>query len=303
MSSTVRYAKVLEILGLELGRKDMVVLGALLKAQESPSDYIEFKAIREQLVKEEGSKKGTDPLIYRSLSWLENQGFLKIDKSGHKHGYNSNISTIEKALNKIVAKKIKNLERELKNVDDQVEFLSDMDTNTVAVDMIDMIAGKSKVEKPVFVQGWDHFMNMIYDKVFNGLRRGDIIRITLEWIIEHDYMNQTTLKVTEALLEQGVDFRSIDYDKGEKIVRQNFKQIISRWRDRGFKAGYKIFPRQDATYQFVSRNSEGIALVVSEQPFSVTWVPRSSNPELVDNAIENFDRDYAAGIDILEFGE
>ena len=96
MTTELQDEEVLEIIGLGKTRKDMVVLGALLKAQKKPTDFINFKTLREQLAIDEGSRKGKDPLIYRSLSGLKKEGFLKIDKSGHKHGYNSNISTIKK---------------------------------------------------------------------------------------------------------------------------------------------------------------------------------------------------------------
>jgi hypothetical protein len=303
LSTFSKYGEVLEILGLELSRKDMIILSALLKAQESPSDYIDFKTLREQLTKEEGSEKGADPLIYRSLSRLENQGFLKIDKSGHKHGYSSNIDVIEKALKKKIAKKIRLMEKDLKDIDNTVTVLSDLNSDAVAIDMIDLMVGKRKIEKPVFVEGWDNFMKMINDKVFNGIKRGDVIRITLEWVVQHDYLNPSTLKMTESLLKEGVEFRSLDHDRGEKVIRVPFRQTIPLWRQKGYKAGYRILPKKEATYQFVGRNSEGIALIVSEQPLSITWVPRGSNPELVDNAIEYFDRDYEAGIDILEYEE
>ena len=69
----------------------------------------------------------------------------------------------------------------------------------------------------------------------------------------------------------------------------------------GASVGYKVFPRKYSTYQFIARNSEGIVLVVSESLLSATWIPRSANPELVDNAIDAFDRDYEMGTDLLEF--
>ena len=77
MTTEFQHEQVLEIIGLERTRKDMVVLGALLKAQKAPTDFIDFATIREQLTLDEGSRKGKDPLIYRSLSVLEKEGFVK----------------------------------------------------------------------------------------------------------------------------------------------------------------------------------------------------------------------------------
>ncbi|MFW9808206.1 MAG: hypothetical protein ACFFE6_02390 [Candidatus Thorarchaeota archaeon] len=301
MTIEVKHEEILQMMELERSKKDMVVLGALLKAQKEPSDFIDFESIREQLAKDEGGRKGKDSLVYRSLSWLEKEGFLRIDKSQQKHGYNSSIAIIERALKKRLTQTIKGLERELKNISSEEAALSEINVNSMAEEMVDFILGKRKIEKPTFAQGWEDFMKMIKDKVYSGLSEGDVIRITLEWVTQHDYMSDNTLNDTVKMLARGVDFRSLDHDRGEKVIRDNFRKIIPGWRKKGYKAGYKVLPRKDATYQFVGRNKDGIVLVVSESPFSVTWIPRSSNPELVDSAIDSFDRDYEIGIDIVDY--
>ena len=297
----LQYEEVLEIIGLEWTRKDMVILGALLKSQKTPSEFIDFKTIREQLAIDEGSRKGKDPLIYRSLSLLEKEGFLKIDKGGHKHGYNSGIAIIERALEKLVSKNIKTLEKELKKIDSEEEILSDMNSDVMASAVIDLAAGKRKIEKPVFAQGWDNILKMMDDKVHNDLKNGDVIRHKLEWVTKYDYMNSSRLKEIEKLFKLGVEFRALDHDRSEKEFRESYRRPIEKWCKMGYKIGYRIFARKDSTYQFIARNTEGILLVVSESPLSATWVPRASNQALVDNAIESFDRDYDLGTDLLDF--
>ncbi|MHA2149047.1 MAG: hypothetical protein ACXAAN_10405 [Candidatus Thorarchaeota archaeon] len=293
--------KVIEIVGLDKTRKDMIVLGALLKAQKDSTEFIDFETLREQLSIEEGSKKGKDSLIYRSLSWLDKEGFLKIDKSSYKHGYNSGIAILEGALARIVLKKTKILEKELKQIDSEVVALSEMESDIMASGVIDLAAGKRKLERPVFAQGWENIVGLVRDKVYKNLKMGDIVRVSLEWLTQTDYMNPEGLMNAEKLLEIGVEFRSIDYDRGERKIRDNFRKILVKMNEGGYKIGYRIFPRKDATYQFIARNTEGIVLVVSESPLSATWLPRSSNPELVENAIDNFDSDYELGTDLLDF--
>ncbi|MHA1964460.1 MAG: hypothetical protein ACXACG_13215 [Candidatus Thorarchaeota archaeon] len=293
--------KVIKIVGLDKTRKDMIVLGALLKAQKDSTDFIDFETLREQLSIEEGSKKGKDSLIYRSLSWLDKEGFLKIDKSSYKHGYNSGIAILEGALARIVLKKTKILEKELKQIDSEVVALSEMESDIMASGVIDLAAGKRKLERPVFAQGWENIVGLVRDKVYKNLKMGDIVRVSLEWLTQTDYMNPEGLMNAEKLLEIGVEFRSIDYDRGERKIRDNFRKILVKMNEGGYKIGYRIFPRKDATYQFIARNTEGIVLVVSESPLSATWLPRSSNPELVENAIDNFDSDYELGTDLLDF--
>ncbi len=69
----------------------------------------------------------------------------------------------------------------------------------------------------------------------------------------------------------------------------------------GGNVTYKVLPREDATYQFISKNREGIVLIVSESPLSANWMPRTGHVELVDDAIDNFNADFEKGIDLLEY--
>jgi hypothetical protein len=301
VTTEVKYEEVLEIIGLDTTRKDMVVLGALLKAQKEPTDFIDFKTIREQLAKDEGSRKGKDPLIYRSLSWLEKEGFLKIDKGGHKHGYNSTVAIIEKAVEKIVNRNVSSLEKELEKIDSEVTSFSEMNSDSMASGLIDLAAGKIKIEKSVFAQGWENIIKLLENKVYSGLKEGDVIRVKLEWMSDIDYLESGRRMRYEELLQNGVEIRALDHDRGEKKVRPDMMKALIVMQNQGGKAGYRILPREDATYQFIGRNTEGIVLIVSESPLSATWLPRSSNAELVDNAIDNFDSDYEKGKVLLEF--
>ena len=36
----------------------------------------------------------------------------------------------------------------------------------------------------------------------------------------------------------------------------------------------------------------GIVLIVAENPLTATWIPRNTNPSLVDDAIERFDNEF-----------
>jgi len=303
VGTEIQQDEVLKIIGLDKTRKDMVVLGALLKAQKEPTDFIDFETLREQLAKDEGSKRGKDPLIYRSLSWLETQGFLEIDKSSHKHGYNTTISIMEKAVAKIIAIKIDLLEKELQQLDSEISNLSKMEERISSITnrLVDLSVDKKDGEMPSFAQGWDNILQMLDEKVYKNLRKGDVVRITIDWLFQQDYMNSTRLKQLEQLYKKGVETRTLDRNGRDEKVRKNFREIILQWREKGYSVGYQIFPRKDATYQFVGRNTEGIVLIVSESPLSATWMPRNTNPEIVDNAISTFEKDYDAGTDLAEF--
>jgi hypothetical protein len=298
--STFVLEEVLEILNLEVTRKDMVVLGALLKAQKNPSDYVDFETLREQLAKDEGGRKGKDPLIYRSLSKLEKDGFLMIDKSGHTHGYSSSIAMMESALEKMLEKKLKSVENEMKDIDMDMATLSILESDALATRLVDYATGRQKKEQSVFAQGWDNILRLHDEKVLKGFKKGDVVRVSLQWLSKTDYMNPKRLKQSFNVIKSGVEFRALDHDKIEREFREDMREILEEARKIG-AVGYRVYPRKDSTYQFLARNREGIVLIVSESPLSATWVPRTVNAELVDSAIDGFDRDFERGTDLLDF--
>lgn len=297
-----RYQEVLEILNLELSRKDMVVLGALLKSQTDPTTFVDFETIRAQLEIEEGGRKGADPLIYRSLSWLEKTGFIRVDRSEHKHGYNSNVGLMHQVFRKTISEVTRDIAKELEEMNSDIEHLSSMNLEQLREDMISLAAGKQKIEKPVFAEGWEDVLNLIDDNVYSHLKKGDLVRFSLDWFSRTDVLTPARVNRMAQLLEIGIVFHGLEHSRLSKKQRKSFLKFRQIYGEQGYFPGYKVYERLDSTYQFVGRNNDGIVLIVSEKPMSATWIPRSSNTDLVDNAIQTFDSDYDAGVDITEMG-
>jgi hypothetical protein len=295
--------EVLSTLELELNRKDMRVLAALLKSQPDPATYVDFETIRAQLEIDEGERRGKDPLIYRSLSWLEKEGFIQVDRSQHKHGYNSNVTLLHKAFRTTISEKSKNVEQLLHELVTESKSLSSVNSETLAEDFLILMAGGKVIERPIFAEGPDDIFELLDDKIYKNLKKGDLVRFTVEWILGDDNIRPNRLKAIETIMANGVEFHGLEHFKVSPEKRKIVQKITEDYRKKGFNPKFRIFPRNDSTYQFVGRNDEGIVLFVSENPLSATWMPKASNPDLVTNAIESFDADFNAGKDILDFEE
>ena len=300
--SDVQYQEIIEILDFELHRKDMIILGAILKGQRDPTSYVDFETIRAQLAIDEGGRKGQDSLIYRSLSWLEKAGFIKVDRSKHKHGYNSDVGLMHKVFRKKMKEAIKETKSEIRDLDSVIEVLTNMDSEDIASDMISISAGKHKIERPVFAEGWENVFQLIDDKIYDHLKRGGFVRFSLEWLSRPEMITPLRIERIGKLLENGIIFHGLEHTKIDEEQQDLLKKFTIFFREQGYQPGFRVSDRKEATYQFVGRNNEGIVLIVSENPLSATWIPRSSNPELVDSAIKTFDDDFNAGIDIEEIG-
>ena len=294
--------EVLEAIELDLNRKDMVILGALLKAQSDSIGHVSFDSLREQLAKDEGEKRGKDSLVYRSLSWLDQVGLIQVDRSGHKHGYNSNVGLMHKVIEKAMKEKSSFLSKDLKALDSEIQMLSEIDFNALALDLISPVSGTKTAEKPSFAQGWQNILKLMDDKIYKGLKKNDIIRFTLEWYDRPEELERPRLDNIESMLRFGVEIRGLEHRRLDKKRIRRFVKYFENFQKGGYRVGFRLCPRENSTYQFVARNSEGIVLIVSENPLSATWLPKSANAELVNDAIQSFDRDYQSGLEISVLG-
>jgi DNA-binding PadR family transcriptional regulator len=300
-ATSQRHRSLVEELGFDTSSKDMMVLGALLKAQREPTDFVEFEEIRRQLAIDEGGRKGEDPLIYRSLSSLESQAFIETEYRGSRKGYRSNIAQIQKGLQRALEERNRELVRRIDQIASEVERLESINYLTIADRMISLATGASQSRKPLFAQGWEEVLKMIDDAIYRGLKRGDLVRLTLGWVDRPHDVDVWRIESIAGLMHKGVQFRGLEHRalSGERL--EEYREITRSFRSQGHNPGFRVRPRKDGTYQFISRNKEGIVLVVSESPLSATWIPKSANPELVENAISSFDADFGAGVDIEEY--
>ena len=292
---------ILEILNFDLSRKDMVVLGAVLKSQRNPTSYVDFKTIRKQLVIDEGGKKGKDPLIYRSLSWLESTGFIRVDRSQQKHGYNADVVLIHNALRHAINDVTNETKKEIQVIVEELESIDKIDITELGSKIISYAAGEQEIERPIFAEGLENILQLLEGKIYNSAKKGDPVRFSMEWMSEVDVITPRRIENLSKLMERGIEFHGLEHNRVGKKQMKSFVKIARVFKEQGYTLGFRICERQNSTYQFVG-NNEGIVLITSENPLSATWIPRNANPALVDNAIETFDADYEAGVDFEEWG-
>jgi len=207
---------------------------------------------------------------------------------------------MHKVFRKVITEAIRDVVNELKEIDLDIEQISNLDIEQLGTDMITLAAGKQRIEKPVFAEGWENVLQLIDDKVYSHLKKGDLVRFSMEWMSRVDVITPIRVDRLGELMANGINFRGLEHNKIGKEHQETFTKLTLAYREMGFEPGYRICERQDSTYQFVGRNNEGIVLIVSENPMSATWIPRSSNKDLVDNAIQTFDTDYELGVDIAD---
>lgn len=297
-----RYDKAIEVIGLDTSSKDMMVLGALLRAQREPNEFVDFETIRVQLAIDEGGRKGKDPLIYRSLSNLESRGFIEIEEDGRKHRYRSNSQQIQTGVNRSIETRKQELVVEDEEIERSIAAIKSIEPFALAQTLISVAVGRRHSDKPRFAQGLEDVLRLIDETVYRNLKPNDVVRYTAEWTDHPDSLRVRRLERIRELMEEGVKFKALEHRSLTETQISGYKKITESFLKLGFNPELRVKYRGDNTYQFVARNREGIVLIVSENPLSATWVPRGANPDLVDNAIDTFDADFKEGLNISEYG-
>jgi len=294
--------QVLDIIGFSLTDWKARVLKAILITQGNQDAPVTFDEIYLNLQNEKSGKRSAQPLVYRSLSSLEKDGYIEVDKSGYKHCYWTGIDIIHTALEKAKGMSIAGLKERVKQTDSDIESISDASISSLASKLVETSTGTPSQQHVRFAQGYDDIYSMSVNTVYAQSERGDIVRICLDWISSEPSRAAERMTDILRLLERGVEIRALGHtmwiptDEGGVRLSAFYGSI----RDEGLPLTLKIQPRTERTYQFISRNHDGIVLIVSETPPTATWIPRGANPYLVDEAISSFDKDFTAGVDVYQ---
>jgi len=294
--------QVLDIIGFNLTDWRARVLKAILVSQGDQDAPVTFDEIYLNLQNEKSGKRIAQPLVYRSLSALEKEGYIEVDKSRYKHFYWTGIDIIQAALERAKGMTLAGLRERTKQAYSDMESISDASISSLATKLVETITGTSSHQHARFAQGHDDIYSMNMNTVYGRSERGDVVRICLDWISSESSKAAERIMDMLRLLERGVEIRALGHtmwtptDEGGARLSAFYGSI----RDEGLPLILKIQPRTERTYQFISRNHDGIVLIVSETPPTAAWIPRGANPYLVDEAISSFDKDFTAGIDMYQ---
>ena len=74
---------------------------------------------------------------------------------------------------------------------------------------------------------------------------------------------------------------------------------VIEFRKSGIKFDVRLYDGPN-TYNQVSFNNDNMALVIAENPMTATWITRDFNPDLIDNAVKAFDKDWRKAKSFLD---
>jgi Fe2+ or Zn2+ uptake regulation protein len=316
MTENEELSKALELCGFLSGDRQesrlMNLLSVVLRLQNDPQAPLTFAEIYDQLLKEDSETKLTKAWVHRVLKSLVDGKLIRLESpTAHRKRYIADVNTVMAGLEQLKSQRIRELEEQRGEIDKTLADIINLDCGTLAQQYVKNVTGTRQEISSRVVRGVDELHRVLKYNMLDVARKGDTIRATLLWV--GPFLDQGTMDRTQRFVEaamRGVEIRymmSVDIFRLEDITQLEFDeeraagmiQGLIELKKRGVKFDFLIYSGPKTYFQ-VSLNKDNMALVISEDPLTATWITRDFNPDLIDNAVKSFDRDWKKAKSLLD---
>ncbi|MHA2025800.1 MAG: hypothetical protein ACW98U_07845 [Candidatus Thorarchaeota archaeon] len=316
MTADEGIRKALELCGFITGDRQesrlMNLLNIILKLQTDPPTPLTFAEIYDQLLKEEPESKLTKAWVHRVLKSLLEVQLVRVENpSAHRKMYIADVNTVMAGLEQLKSNRIRELETQKNEIGTTLEEVAKLDCGDLAQKFIKSVTGTQQKISSRIVRGVEELHRVLKYNMLDVSKKGDTIRATLLWVapfMDKDVMDRTqkfldaAMRGADVRYMMSIDIFRIDEMTDLKVDEERAVEMIQTLidiRKRGIKFDFRIYsgPR---TYFQVSLNRENMALIFTEDPMTATWITRDFNPDLIDNAVDAFDKAWKKAKSLLD---
>jgi len=316
MSQDDGISKALELCGFMIGdrqeSRSMNLLSVILKLQNDPPIPLSFAEIYDQLSVEDTETKLSKTWVHRVLKSLVEAQLVRVENpSAHRKRYIADVNTVMAGLEQLKSERIRELEGQRNEIDNVLAEVRGLECGLLAQEFVKKITGTQQKISSRIVRGVDELHRVLRYNMLDVAMRGDVIRATALWLAPFaEGAVERTMKFVETA-QRGVDVRymiSTEVFKIEELapgVSFNMEEVmkvmqhLGELRKNGVKFDIRIY-QGPKTYNQVSINKDNMALIIAEDPVTATWITRDFNPDLIDNAVKTFDREWKRSKSFLE---
>ena len=297
--------KEFSLLGLDLSEVRFLVLKAIAAAKRKSGTSITFNELNEVLTDLRHGKKTAKPQIYRYITELEELGFITVDRSEYRNRYGTNVRLIADSLNSLMDLKRNELEKRSRTIRQEKKELDEIPITRLSREFSLLLTGEELEQHPRVIEGIEAMHNVIESVFYELASSGDIVRATLDWISIPEELEHIRWEAVSQIVARGVEFRimfrlnSIPSPKTLDMRKEAYQSIRNEFSNISLKQSKK----DTKSYDGISLNREGVLLVVTEQPLTAIYVPRSENAELVDSYVDSYDNEFAEAENVIDLME
>lgn len=316
MPEDIDISDALELCGFLSGDRQqsrlMNLLSIILKLQKDPPIPLAFAEIYDQLMKEEPEAKLTKAWVHRVLKSLVEIQLVRIENpTSHRKRFIADVNTVMAGLEQLKTNRIHELEEQKSEIDKTLEDVTDLDCGTLTQQFIKTVTGTQQKISSRIVRGVDELHRVLRYNMLDVAKKGDTIRATVLWL--EPFVGDNTLERTRRFIEAAQRGADVRYMLSTDVFRRDeardamaemeggFEMLrnVLELRKSGVKFNVRLYDGQN-TYNQVSFNNDNMALVIAENPVTAIWITRDFNPDLIDNAVRAFDKDWKKAKSFLD---
>jgi len=316
MSKKIDVTRALELCGFISGEKQesrlLNILSTILRLQSDPPIPLSFSEIYEQLQKEDPKAKLSKAWVHRVLKSLVEAQLVRLESpTSHRKRYIADANTVMAGLEQLKSERIKELEAQREEIIDTLETVNDLECGILAQEFVKNVTGVQQKVSSRVVRGVEELHRVLKYNMLDVAKKGDTIRATMLWFgpfLDSGVLDRTQKFIDAAL--RGADVRYLmsadvftmdelenyesQFDKASGLLHS-----LIDLKGRGLKIDFRLYAGPK-TYNQVTLNRDNMVLVIAENPVTATWITRDFNPDLIDNAVKAFDRDWKKGKSFLD---
>ena len=316
MPEKIDITEALELCGFLSGDRQesrlMNLLIVILNLQKDPPIPLAFAEIYDQLLKEEQGSKLTKAWVHRVLKSLVDAQLVRVENpSAHRKQYIADVNTVMAGLEQLKSNRVNELEAQRYEIDSTLTDITDLDCGSLAQQFVKNVTGTQQKISSRIVRGVDELHRVLRYNMLDVAKKGDKIRATVLWL--GPFVGDSALERTRRFIEaaqRGADvrymlstdvFRNLETRDTMSMMKGAFEMLHSviELRKSGIKFDVRLYDGPN-TYNQVSFNNDNMALVIAENPVTATWITRDFNPDLIDNAVKAFDKDWRKAKSFLD---
>ncbi|MBD3157306.1 MAG: hypothetical protein GF309_00830 [Candidatus Lokiarchaeota archaeon] len=309
-------AETLELLGFKTGidhdSRALSLLRAMLKKCDETGKPISFTTAYEALLREEPSASPSKAWIHKVLKSLVDDGLVTMfGESAHRKSYLADAKSVMNGIEVLREKAIERVSETIDRKKEELEIIRNLDSAALAQEITEWITGRRQALKARFIKGIDEFYRVIDTTLYKNLKSGDVLRICILTI--NPFMHRFEKRISKMvdIARKGVEIKyavpagllereSFKNNQNlRNLIREGLENLITL-QGQGHKIDARFFNVSKKHYQFVAANHESMALIITEKPITGAWMSRRFNADLVDSAVESFDKIWNKSKSVLD---
>ncbi len=305
-------ARDLSTIGLKVGKgqeaRYLTVLRAVLNAYDDCEDAVTFSDIYESLTKN-SEFKVTKAWVHRILKNLVDMGLIRLEiPDASRKKYIANVDTVVTGFEKLKDESGEEVAGQIESLSEKLNHVRDVDCGRTAQEFVEFLTGKQQQLLSRFVRGRDELHRVLENNIHGPAGPGDIIRSTMSW--QGPWLRESENRIWKYFesARKGVDVRwliDVSVFLSQEFINEvpveyavkMFQEFMKLERE-GKKIQMRLY-KGGTTYNQSSLNREHLALIITENPVTATFVTREFNKDLIDDVISNFDEYWTKAVPLI----